>query len=151
MSNWTFQAACENEGSRRTTTLLFDFILGSGCDSEREGSSWPQGLPHPPSHIIFFRNVIYLQPLTLENNSWHAGEQSQELKSWLSSFTQMSEDPYWLGKKPYWEVNKQTTTQRSCREILTSQRWEISSCTKLNNVKFQILHLGQGTEWSLGQ
>lgn len=56
-----------------------------------------------------------------------------------------------IREKPYWEVNKQTTTQRSCREILTSQRWEISSCTKLNNVKFQILHLGQGTEWSLGQ
>lgn len=98
--NWTSQGNWESGDSRRgnTTTQLFESIWGSERDNKREGSSRPQGLPHPPSHLIFFRNLICLQPLTFVNNSWHSGEESQELKSWFSSFTQMSEDSYWLGK-----------------------------------------------------
>jgi len=98
--NWLLQGNWESGDSRRrnVTTLLFEYIWGSELDGQREGSSQPQGLPHPPGHLTFFRNLICLQPLTCVNNSWHSGEESQELKSWFPSFTQMSEDSYWLGK-----------------------------------------------------
>lgn len=98
--NWILPGNLDSGESRRgnTTTLLLESIRGSEQDGQREGSSPPQGLPHPPSHLTLFRNLICLQLLTFVNNLWHSEEESQELKSCFSSFTQMTEDSYWMGK-----------------------------------------------------